>query len=454
MKFNANHASLLVIFISALLLLGSIFVLAQDSSDSNNATCAVALEDFYVAASEACIGAPIGTICNGGLPPNAQPSGAVSNSLALTGSLVQAEVVDSMSTSAFSVEGHNGGIVWLRADDANMSALLLGEVTVQDVTPTDFPAWTSLIVETSEAAPACGVAPRNAFVAQGIERQIVSMVVNGVSLRISGTVMVQTQGLETIFLTLDGNVQVIALGQTEGMVAGQQVRVPHEAGDFTRPTNVPSLPLPFEADRVANFPFALLDRPSLMPQPGFASTQGNVNLRTAPTTNAPILLEVPPGEIMTILGRNPAGDWYHVRLTSGYTGWMFADLLRREHGAIESVYENTPVPPQRFGRVGTTAQVQSPDGVLMYSAPDLTFTPINTLGFAQEVTLLARSPYSPWVKVEGNGAIGWVPLIALDTQAIIASLVVDYDVPPPPEPTRVPGSFGNAFPDPSCYPDC
>ncbi|MEQ8674639.1 MAG: SH3 domain-containing protein [Aggregatilineales bacterium] len=454
MKLNANHASLLVIMLSTLLLVSSIFVIAQDGSNTDNATCAVALEDFYVVASEACIGAPIGTICNGGIPPNAEPAGAVSNSLAPTGSLVEAGVVDSLSTSAFSVEGHNGGIVWLRTGDANISALLLGEVSVQDVTPPDFPAWTSLIVSTSEAPAACGVAPRSGFVVQGVDRQQVNMVVNGVSLRINGTVMVQTQGVETVFLTLDGNVQVIALGQTEGMVAGQQVRVPHEAEDFTRPTNVPTLPLPFEADRVANFPFALLDRPALMPQPGFAATQGNVNLRTAPTINAALLLEVPPGEIMTILGRNPAGDWYHVRLTSGYTGWMFADLLRREHGAIEAVYESTPVPPQRFGRIGTNAQVQSPDGVLMYSAPDLTFTPINTLNFAQDVTLLARSPYSPWVKVDSNGAVGWVPLIALDTQAIIASLIVDYDVPPPPEPTRVPGSFGNAFPDPSCFPDC
>jgi hypothetical protein len=58
------------------------------------------------------------------------------------------------------------------------------------------------------------------------------------------------------------------------------------------------------------------------------------------------------------------------------------------------------------------------------------------------------------VKVDDSGKVGWVPLIAMETRAIIDALPVDYNVPPPPEPTRIPGSFGNAFPDPNCYPNC
>jgi hypothetical protein len=65
------------------------------------------------------------------------------------------------------------------------------------------------------------------------------------------------------------------------------------------------------------------------------------------------------------------------------------------------------------------------------------------------VTLLARSPYSPWVKVESAGMIGWLALVTLQTQSVIEALPIDYDVPPPPVPTRIPGSFGNAFPDPN-----
>ena len=47
------------------------------------------------------------------------------------------------------------------------------------------------------------------------------------------------------------------------------------------------------------------------------------------------------------------------------------------------------------------------------------------------------------------GVVGWLALITLQTQAVIEALPIDYDVPPPPQPTRVPGSFGNAFPDPN-----
>jgi hypothetical protein len=71
-----------------------------------------------------------------------------------------------------------------------------------------------------------------------------------------------------------------------------------------------------------------------------------------------------------------------------------------------------------------------------------------TLPAGTTLNLMARSPYSPWVKVENGGVVGWAALIALETQAVIEALPIDYDVPPPPAPTQVPGSFGNAFPDP------
>jgi hypothetical protein len=59
------------------------------------------------------------------------------------------------------------------------------------------------------------------------------------------------------------------------------------------------------------------------------------------------------------------------------------------------------------------------------------------------------------VKIEYNGLIGWVALVTLETEALLDALPVDLNVPPPPTPpppTRVPGSFGNAFPDPKGKP--
>jgi hypothetical protein len=53
------------------------------------------------------------------------------------------------------------------------------------------------------------------------------------------------------------------------------------------------------------------------------------------------------------------------------------------------------------------------------------------------------------VKVDAGGAVGWLPLLGLETAAFIDALPVDYGAPPIPTPTTIPGSFGNAFPDPN-----
>jgi uncharacterized protein YraI len=238
------------------------------------------------------------------------------------------------------------------------------------------------------------------------------------------------------------------------MLPGQEIAVPYTQDNLALPAGMPGAPNIFDQERVANLPVLLLDRPVQVPQAGYARTDGAVNMRTAPTTDQAVILQVPAGTSMTVLGRNPEGDWYHVRLSDGQSGWMFAELLSGEFGAIDNVYVATPQPQQRLGSLGQIARVIAPNGVNLRSAPDASFSSISTLGFGTEVNLLGRSPYSPWIKVDVSSQIGWVPLITMETRAIIDALPVDYDVPPPPEPTAIPGSFGGAFPNPNCYPNC
>jgi hypothetical protein len=153
--------------------------------------------------------------------------------------------------------------------------------------------------------------------------------------------------------------------------------------------------------------------------------------------------------VMSILGRNVLGDWYHVRLDTGETGWMLVELLVQNVGAVQAVYEATPLPPQRYGELGRIGRVLAPAGVNLRQAPDVGFPAVTSLPDGTQVIIVARSPYSPWVKVEVNGITGWLALVTLDTQVVVDALPIDYDVPPPPLPTQVPGSFGNAFPDPN-----
>ena len=74
-----------------------------------------------------------------------------------------------------------------------LSILLIGEMTLRDVSAAGFPAWHSLLVQTAPARPLCSAAPGNALVLQSLsESSGVNLVVNGVSLQLRGTLVVRT----------------------------------------------------------------------------------------------------------------------------------------------------------------------------------------------------------------------------------------------------------------------
>ncbi|MBE2182042.1 MAG: SH3 domain-containing protein [Anaerolineae bacterium] len=413
------------------------------------ATCADQIVSLYVAATEACINKPAGYVCNAGSPLAAEPQGGVSSALAALGALVDVQEVDAVSSAAFVPENSQAGIAYIRPVDPLLySAFLLGDVQMRDVSPADFPAWTSFIVETSPEHPACLSAPAPVVILQTQLGYGVRIVVNTISLFLNGTALVKTDEETTTFVLLSGVASALANGSEVAFNVGQQVTVAHAPGDVSVPVSAPGQPVPYDPALVIDLPIALFDRPILLPQPGYVITQGAVNLRVNPNTDAGVIVQVPAGEVLSVLGRNPAGDWLNVRRDNGESGWMFSDLLARSLGEVSAVYTLTPLPPQRFGELGRHAQIIGIGGVPLRAGPDQIFPFMTALSEGQDVVLLARSPYSPWVKIDVGGAVGWVPLLALQTQAYIDALPVDYQAPNIPTPTIEPGSFGNAFPDP------
>lgn len=426
----------------AISLAGSI--LAQDTD------CATALQTTWTTASDLCIGKPAGYWCNGGPAPSVQPEGPVSNAMAAPGALVDAGVVDIIRTAGISSDGHSAGAVWMRSPEpVPMSALLLGDVSMADLSAEGSPAWQSFLVITAPGRSECAAAPANALLVQSQFGEAANIAINGVSLTLNGTVLVETVENNTVFAGLSGVSLLFAAGVNQPVRTGQQVVVNYAPGNFQFPAQPPADPVLLEARLAANLPVGLLDRPILVPQPGYAATQGQVNMRVAPTTDAAVLAEVPGGQTLSVLGQSPDSAWLHVRLDTGLTGWIRRDLLLTDLGTISAVYEATPLPPQRYGELGRLGKVVAPGGVNLRSAPDVTFPAVGSLPDGVTVTLLARSPYSPWIKVEGGGMTGWLALITVQTQAVIDALPIDFNVPPPPVPTPVPGSFGNAFPDPN-----
>jgi uncharacterized protein YraI len=441
---------LLCLFAVCLVLASSSWVYADQTERS--ATCDQILQALWTVASDACIGKPTGYICNGGSAPIADPVGPVSNALASVGALVETSAVSAMRTPLIDVERNIIGIAWLRMPDSiGVTALLIGDVTVWNVAPPDFPAWQSLVAVTSSEASLCPAAPANVLLLQSGFGQAVRLVVNGVSVILNGSVIVRTVDSTTIFAEISGRSSIIVYGQEQQLLTGQQISVRHSDGDFTRPGSAETQITLLDPAALRSLPVALFDRPLLLPQPGFVRTQGEVNLRSSASRDAGIVAQIPAGEVMNILGSSPDTAWYHVRRDTGETGWILAELVVASVGEINAIYESTPTIPQRYGQLGTTGQIVAPAGASLRQGPDTGFPVIASVADATPVELLARSPYSPWVLVDANGTVGWIALIALDTRAFFDAIPIDYSVPPPPPtptPTRVPGSFGNAFPEP------
>lgn len=416
--------------------------------------CDAVLDNLYTSASDLCLSGPSEYFCNGGLPPIAEPTGPVANALAVEGSLVAVQELDSVRTSPLGTNS-SGGLVWLRLEeDILMDALLVGDVKVTNATEanSEFPKWQSFTIESQMIDSGCdGIQETGAVVIQSLYGQTTRIVINGVSIDLDGTIIVLTQDSITKFISIEGRVRLIAFGQPVILNAGQQLNMNYHPGDWTSPAGLPGNPEVLEFDLIKHLPVILFDRPVELPQPGYVQTEGRVNMRAEPDINSQLLYQVPAEETMSVLGISTDRQWLHIRLGNGETGWMSAELLAQNMGIIQQVYDITPVPPQRLGELASRANIIVGQGGNLREAPDVGFGVKQTIPYGTEVELLARSPYSPWVKVDTGGDVGWMALITLETESVISSLPVDYTAPLP-RATAVP-SFGfgggHAYPDPN-----
>lgn len=428
---------------------------SNQAGASDELDCAEALIRAYTEAGNRCLGGPSGHFCNGGGAPIAKPD---ENLLQEPGALVEAHRVESLRSVALgSAEG--GGLIWLRLEEnILMDALLIGQVSIQNaVLPDgDFAKWQSFTLESGRSEWQCADAPKiGVMVIQGLYGQTARMAVNGVSLSIDGTVVALTQDNITKFIAIEGQVGLRASGQFIQIKAGEELNFSYSQGDWRKPegSSEGSRPNPalFEYDLVKHLPIVLFDRPVPIPQPGYAQTQGGVNMRIAPDIEAQLLFQVPAGETMSVLGISTNREWLHIRLGNGETGWMSAGLLAKNLGEIKQVYDVTPPPPQRYGELGSRAFVNVAAGGNLREAPDTAFRVKRTLPYGTQVKLLARSPYSPWAKVNFRDEVGWMALFTLRSEAVIGSLPIDYNVPLPPRATATPVfsyGGGHAYPDP------
>lgn len=415
--------------------------------------CRAVMQNLYRRAIDFCLGKPGGYFCNGGVQPEAEPAGRVATALGAEGAVVDVTELTRVHTRPL-LTNNSGGVLYLRLrDELNLSGLLIGDVEIIDATPANYnlPAWQSFTIFTTQHDSTCDLLPNSTFILQSAYGQSARIAVNGVSVNLVGTVAIQTFDDQTHFMVVEGGGTLTVNGRQFELIAGQQLDVDYNPGDWTRPSATPEQIVFLNPDNLRNFPSVIMDRPVIIPQPGYAVTTGNVNMRAQPTIEGRLLYQVPDDEVLNILGQSTDEEWFHVRLGNGDTGWMSREFLSVQTTNIAATYDATPAPPQRPGDLGKLAKVVSNSGSNLRTAPDVSFNVMLTLPAGTEVELVARSPYSPWVKVNSGGTVGWLSLLTIETRAAIAFLPIDYDVPAPARPTAVPvfdWGGGHAYPDP------
>lgn len=91
----------------------------------------------------------------------------------------------------------------------------------------------------------------------------------------------------------------------------------------------------------------LLPSPTPTPAPNPMAAAGNaMNVRGGPGTVFPVVGGLESGVQVEIIGRNPTGDWWQVRLSGGDEGWVFAPLVETTGDvAAVVVVDDLPTPP-------------------------------------------------------------------------------------------------------------
>lgn len=73
---------------------------------------------------------------------------------------------------------------------------------------------------------------------------------------------------------------------------------------------------------------------------------GLVNVRSGPGTTFAIVASLAENDLVELIGKTPAGDWWQVRTSGGATGWVFAQLLEAQGDvSAVAVAANIPDPP-------------------------------------------------------------------------------------------------------------
>lgn len=133
----------------------------------------------------------------------------------------------------------------------------------------------------------------------------------------------------------------------------------------------------------------------------------NVNIRTAPGTDRPIIGTVPAGSEFVAIGRDESNSWVQVEI-EGTTGWSAAWLFVFEADTIDLRVTTDVEAPPASGPGPFDMLV--PFTMNLRAAPTTEGPVVNELPYLSRVQAIARDETNSWVLVEYDDEEGWLAL--------------------------------------------
>lgn len=146
-----------------------------------------------------------------------------------------------------------------------------------------------------------------------------------------------------------------------------------------------------------------------------------LNVRSGPSQTFPVIQTIDPGTAYPLVQKS--GQWLQIQLPGGRKGWVADWLADQVPGssaqqppasAPAAPVTPTPVTPAPGPASGTTAPVQTNDGMLtvtdapyVYPEPDDTIPAIGQLAPGQKVRKLDER--NGWVQIDYAGIPAWIP---------------------------------------------
>ncbi|MCM3473103.1 SH3 domain-containing protein [Brevibacillus borstelensis] len=127
-------------------------------------------------------------------------------------------------------------------------------------------------------------------------------------------------------------------------------------------------------------------------------TVDNLNVRSGPSTQDQVVTTLPIKTVLPVISEK--GDWIHVRLPNGKTGWV-ANWLVTKSGTSTK-------PAPQSGAQSTAPQVESTtDNVNVRSGPGQNYSVVQKINPGKKYTVTQRS--GEWVQIQlSASAKGWV----------------------------------------------